>query len=1173
MNGENGKNISLIPIENDDKFYNIYHNNTPSNRKLSALIKRSYDFNKVNLFQEQNKNEDNSTKYRKVELPKLNLKLQRNNNFPSLITRINYSGKKHENLIKKDKTNVKKNFLTINNIVFDENKSFKKDTINEIFSMKRFIKLSKKNIINKNIINKKYEKDMNEFKLYSLNLNEMIAEQMVIEFFKRINTLKSLNFNDLLLNYIKSCDGKNNIPDERNSNINYLNISKNEEKNNDEKIEPNLVIHNVFFEWIITKVVLNYKNYLKTSAKTISPKSIKNIIINEVKNLSKLFFHKKYEKTRAIRTIRNMDIINNKNDESNNSKEEVSSENSLEIKKAEIKNELIDNIINKLIKNDSNFIEKRNRFNNYPKSVTIDNKRNRENKINLKKNLNFRNDMKKIMNDTPDLSITGEKQNNSELNQYQKNSVKLTSKQRKSLIQNTKDIIQKISVETNTDSTLIEKYKSLNGLKNILEENNEQPNVLYEPYYRYEGVDQQSDEKEIIIKKNRNPRKFSKYLGQQKRNKKLEELKYSHENQNSYIENNDKKYLKNRNNNNKVKISKTETSQNNYEFNEFENDDSKGETIMELMNSKNNKNNKQTNKDKEINNKENIKGKKKKNKIKVDKERNKKNDIISQNKITNKKSNKLKKNKIKNEKYSNIKENHEINNNKENKDEEDSEIEEAKEKSDEEENLTKESDVEEENEEEEEEEEEEKEEEEEEEEKQEKEEEEEEEEEKEEKENINQIKLGSVERIKENINTNINEKVFEAKKNEDENNKNNTNIKNKNKRVSKIKNTTEKDAIIQDDKDKNEKRNKNNDIEDIKENTNNEIPEDEKLNKKIDKIEEENEGTIIKIEKKIKKLNKNKKLHTHKVKKVKYKIIDEIEENIEEKDENINEIDEDIKKKKKKKLRKKKESKTFRKFMKENEKEKKNRKSKRLSSDYRQSKVFKEKERKKLEELLKPTVNVFEFDRNDRRRTTRRQTTRRTLIYDNSTKEKPKRKFTRADTRREVLDILESTPLPKSKPNPKIQKLEEIPNDLQLISENEEENKENEEKKPKKRIKHKKPKKEIKLIKLTDTSRGAFEKFKQEQQLKKEKKEEEENKERQKLKKYFKELKAIKQLDDEGFDNYIKSNIVTLKSIKDNNDIKLRKESFIYHFFKDIEYYRKRKQKFNFISPINFKNS
>ena len=86
------------------------------------------------------------------------------------------------------------------------------------------------------------------------------------------------------------------------------------------------------------------------------------------------------------------------------------------------------------------------------------------------------------------------------------------------------------------------------------------------------------------------------------------------------------------------------------------------------------------------------------------------------------------------------------------------------------------------------------------------------------------------------------------------------------------------------------------------------------------------------------------------------------------------------------------------------------------------------------------------------------------------------------------------------------------------------------------------------------------------------KKEEEDFKEREKLKKYFMELKNLKSLDDEGFDIYIKEKFDTLKNIKDNNDIRLRKENFVYHIFKDIEIYKNRKQKFSFISPINFKN-
>jgi hypothetical protein len=201
------------------------------------LLKRSYDFNKVNLLEEQNKMKENSLNFRKMKLPKLNLKLYREHKLPSLITRIPHSGLKNESITKKEKLNTKKKYLTINNIVFDENIPLEKNLLDAFFSMKRFIKLSKKNIINKNAINNKYEKDMMEFKIYSHNMNDMIAEQMVKEFFRRFNKLQSINFNDLLLNYIKSCDGKHNIIDENISKNNHINISEEiEEKAKDEKI-------------------------------------------------------------------------------------------------------------------------------------------------------------------------------------------------------------------------------------------------------------------------------------------------------------------------------------------------------------------------------------------------------------------------------------------------------------------------------------------------------------------------------------------------------------------------------------------------------------------------------------------------------------------------------------------------------------------------------------------------------------------------------------------------------------------------------------------------------------------------------------------------------------------------------------------------------------------------
>ena len=209
MNGDSGKNNLLIPIENDDEFYNIYHFNTPSNKKFNQQLKSSYDFDNNNPFNELNKINNNSSKHRKMKLPILNLKFQRAHKIPSLLTRIPFSGKKSGKLYKKDQMIHDGKYLNINNVILDEHSLIKKNAINENILMKRYIKLNKKNLINRNIINQKYEKDMKEFKIFSHNMNDMIAEQMVIEFFKRLDKLKSLKFNDLLLNYFLSCDGKN----------------------------------------------------------------------------------------------------------------------------------------------------------------------------------------------------------------------------------------------------------------------------------------------------------------------------------------------------------------------------------------------------------------------------------------------------------------------------------------------------------------------------------------------------------------------------------------------------------------------------------------------------------------------------------------------------------------------------------------------------------------------------------------------------------------------------------------------------------------------------------------------------------------------------------------------------------------------------------------------------
>ena len=100
----------------------------------------------------------------------------------------------------------------------------------------------------------------------------------------------------------------------------------------------------------------------------------------------------------------------------------------------------------------------------------------------------------------------------------------------------------------------------------------------------------------------------------------------------------------------------------------------------------------------------------------------------------------------------------------------------------------------------------------------------------------------------------------------------------------------------------------------------------------------------------------------------------------------------------------------------------------------------------------------------------------------------------------------------------------------------------------------------------------SYKEFTKEQEMKKEKKRKEDMLEREKIKKYFVDLKILKQLNDEGFDNYVNDKFDRLKDIKTSNDIKLRKENFIFNIFKDIEKDRKKSKKFNFISPVKFSN-
>jgi hypothetical protein len=388
---------------------------------------------------------------------------------------------------------------------------------------------------------------------------------------------------------------------------------------------------------------MNYTNNLKLSNESISAKSIKNIFINEVKNLSKLFFHKKFEK---INFIRNMDYLNKKNDDSDNSKEQGNLKDSLEIKKMKIKNELIDNIKGKFAKNNTNSDSFENsRFNNYPKSVSIRRKKNRDIKINLKKIISQQKDIKTLINDTPDLSIKSEKDNNPELIIIQENSQQKPINNHNNMSRNKNDVSPKISVETNTDSTLVEKYKIKLGLKDIIEEIENPQLRLYDQYYKYEGKDQLDNKKVTFVKRRRNTRKIMTNIQNNKSENDSELLNYDLNNSNNKRSN--KKIITENNiNNHRNFIQQFEKNKKIFEFNESENFESNGGTIIEHMEKEKLKNEMNPNEEKKTKIKNNL-----------EKEKNKKIEENSPNKIIPKKMKK----RIQNVKNSNKKLNENVN--------------------------------------------------------------------------------------------------------------------------------------------------------------------------------------------------------------------------------------------------------------------------------------------------------------------------------------------------------------------------------------------------------------------------------------------------------------------------------------------------------------------------------
>ena len=375
--------ISLIPIENDDKFYGVYHRNDSLKKKMNLLLKKPLNLEISNYSPENYQLNYTLEKYGKKpnflpKIPKVNLKFKQEEKLPYILTNIPTSDNSfiYHKPIEDEKSKIRHKIrpvtrkLTINNIIFQEDPSVQSNSISKSSSKLNIIFLERKKPINestKNLIHKEYEKQLNQFKVYSKNMNEMIANQMALKFLNRTKELQKLKSDDLLVNYIQFNHNIKSRNKRKNSTSESNHIESDEIMNQNNS--PNLIIHNVFFEWVISNVIQRYIDEVNPLNKNASIKFIRNLIIDEVKTLSTLFFFnknlKKDEKDlpMSMRIVRNKfgKYLKSREKNGNNSKnirKKDDIELQIDVEKEIIKQKLIEKIIERIAEQDEEKINK-----------------------------------------------------------------------------------------------------------------------------------------------------------------------------------------------------------------------------------------------------------------------------------------------------------------------------------------------------------------------------------------------------------------------------------------------------------------------------------------------------------------------------------------------------------------------------------------------------------------------------------------------------------------------------------------------------------------------------------------------------------------------------------------------------------------------------------------------
>ena len=354
------KDLTLIGSNEYDKYFSLYH---PEITKSPTALPHFYENLKTEQTFTQNSNNlsRRNKRYNITDLPiiaikssyinrrlnslegfkpKIDNKLRNKlpKNLKPLSVHYLYLLEKNNTTNYNKKNNFNYSFLYENNLTIPNNNDYNeklykmnKDLINQVYEKQKkqfsrylktygelikniltkeiFDKTSKFKKINNRVINfNNYYNDINRNKqnynnrYYHYSPKENIKDALIITNFKNYSRSAFKNNNDIYCNTesnINSAINKNNKVDESCNT-----------KHNNAKIVRDLVVHNVFFEWVIDNVIFKVKgdtgNFDNINSDRSKSKYLKSLLNNEIKNVSNYLIKNNNIEINSINNISNL---------------------------------------------------------------------------------------------------------------------------------------------------------------------------------------------------------------------------------------------------------------------------------------------------------------------------------------------------------------------------------------------------------------------------------------------------------------------------------------------------------------------------------------------------------------------------------------------------------------------------------------------------------------------------------------------------------------------------------------------------------------------------------------------------------------------------------------------------------------------------------------------------